>query len=116
VFLGFGVGGVIVCQILFADVSEHLPEYATLKAIGYGNGFLYAVVIAEALIMGILGFLPGLGLALVLYRVAEGATGLPMVLDPRTGVFVLGLTVTMCAGSGLLALRKVQAADPAEVF
>lgn len=116
VLLGFGVGAVIVSQILFADVAEHLPEYATLKAIGHGNPFLYTVVIAQALILSLLGYVPGLALSLGLYKVAESATGLPMRLPPRLGLFVLVLTVAMCALSGAVALRKVQAADPAEVF
>ncbi len=116
VLLGFGVGAVIVSQILFADVTDHLQEYATLKAIGYGNGFLYGVVLAEATILGFLGYLPGLALSIVLYRVTELATGLPMVLSPSIGVLVLVLTVAMCALSGSAALRKVQAADPAEIF
>jgi putative ABC transport system permease protein len=116
VLIGFGVGAIIVSQILFADVSEHLPEYATLKAIGYANRFLYGVVLSQAVILAVLGYVPGLALTLVLYHVAEKATLLPMVMAPSIGLLVLGLTVSMCCVSGLLALRKVQTADPAEIF
>ncbi|HUG54530.1 MAG TPA: ABC transporter permease DevC [Vicinamibacteria bacterium] len=116
VMIGFGVGAIIVSQILFADVSEHLPEYATLKAIGYANPFLYGVVLSQAVILAVLGYLPGLALTLVLYHVAEKATLLPMEMDPTIGLLVLGLTVSMCCLSGMLALRKVQTADPAEIF
>lgn len=116
VLLGFGVGAVIVSQILFADVTDHLQEYATLKAIGYSNGFLYGVVLSEATVLGLLGYLPGLAISLALYRVTELATGLPMELSPTIGLLVLVLTVAMCALSGSAALRKVQAADPAEIF
>lgn len=116
VAVGFGVGAIIVSQILFADVSDHLAEYATLKAIGYANSYLYAVVLCEAVILAVLGYLPGLAASLTLYRVAEQATLLPMVMAPSIGALVFVLTVSMCCVSGALALRKVQAADPAEIF
>lgn len=116
VIVGFGVGAIIVSQILFADVSDHLAEYATLKAIGYANSYLYGVVLFEALTLAVLGYLPGLLVALQLYRLAGEATMLPMDLAPAIGLFVLALTVSMCCLSGVLALRKVQRADPAEIF
>jgi putative ABC transport system permease protein len=116
VLLGFGVGAVIVAQILFADVTDHLDEYATLKEIGSGDRFLYALVLGQGVILGFLGFLPGLAVSLALYSFTASATGLPMVFDPRLGALVLVLTVAMGASSGALALRKVQRADPAEVF
>lgn len=116
VLLGFGVGAVIVAQILFADVTDHLPEYGTLKAMGYGDGFLSLVVLAQSVILGLLGYLPGLAAALALDAVAHGATGLPVGTTVQSELLVLGLTVTMCAVSGSLALWKVRSADPAEVF
>jgi DevC protein len=116
VLLGFGVGAVIVAQILFADVTDHLPEYGTLKAMGYGNGFLSLVVLAQSVMLSLLGYLPGLAASLALDRLAQAATGLPVGTTTATQVLVLALTVTMCGVSGALALRKVQAADPAEVF
>lgn len=116
VLLGFGVGSVIVAQILFADVTDHLSEYATMKAIGYSDAFLYLVVFGQSLVLGLLGYLPGMAAALALYRLAEGATGLPMEATPGILLLVLGLTVAMCGLSGALAMRRVQAADPAEIF
>jgi putative ABC transport system permease protein len=116
VLLGFAVGAVIVAQILFADVTDHLRDYATLKAIGYGNAYLYGVVLWQSVILGLLGYLPGLALSAGLCRVARAATGLPVEVSGVTGLLVLGLTVAMCGVSGLLALGKVRAADPAEIF
>jgi len=116
VMIGFGVGAIIVSQILFADVSDHLAEYATLKAIGYNNRYLYGVVLSQAVILAGLGYLPGLTISLALYRLAERATLLPLSLAPSIGLLVLTLTVSMCCVSGALALRKVQRADPAEIF
>jgi putative ABC transport system permease protein len=116
VLVGMVVGGIIVYQILFADVNDHLPEYATLKAMGYSNGFLAGVVIQQAVILAALGFLPGVAMSLVLYRVSGEATRLPLEMTTGRALFVLGLTVTMCTVSAVMALRKVRSADPAEVF
>jgi putative ABC transport system permease protein len=116
VIMGLVVGGVIVYQILFADVSEHLREYATLKALGYRNSYLVSVVLRESVILAVLGYVPGLLVTLGLYRIAERATGLPLDLTTERAVFVLALTLAMCCVSGAIALRKVQSADPAEVF
>ena len=116
VVIGFLVGAIIVYQILFADVSDHLPEYATLKAMGYSNRFVSGVVIQQAVILAGLGFVPGALACIWLYRVVGGATRLPMVLGWERAVSVLALTVAMCAISGMIALRKVRSLDPADVF
>lgn len=116
VIIGFMVGAIIVYQILFADVSDHLAEYATLKAMGYPDRHLFAVVFQEAIILAVLGFLPGLAICLQLYRVAGEATRLPMQLTAPTAGFVFALTVIMCCLSGAIALRKIRSADPAEIF
>ncbi|MEM9254785.1 MAG: ABC transporter permease DevC [Pseudomonadota bacterium] len=114
--MGVVVGLIIVYQILFADVQDHLKEYATLQAMGYTPGYLRLVVLQEAVILAVLGFIPGLIASAFLFKVAGGATGLPldMTFDNAWPIFVL--TLAMCAGSGLLALRKLRGVDPAEVF
>jgi putative ABC transport system permease protein len=114
--MGLIVGAVIVYQILFADVSQHLREYATLKAMGYSNRFLSNVVLQEAAILSAIGYVPGLLITLALYRVTAEATRLPLELGPARALLVLALTLTMCGGAALMALRKVRSADPAEVF
>jgi putative ABC transport system permease protein len=116
VIVGFIVGIVIVYQILYTDVSERLPEYATLKAMGYSDRYLLTIVLQEALFLAILGFLPGMGVAMGLYQVAQIATLLPIVMKVDRAIFVLILTIVMCVGSGAIAIRKLQSADPAELF
>jgi putative ABC transport system permease protein len=116
VIMGLAVGGVIVYQILFSDVSEHLHEYATLKAMGYRNAYLFSVVLQESIILSLLGYVPGVLVTLGLYSVSEAATGLPLRLTAERAVVVLILTLAMCCISGAIALRKVRSADPAEVF
>jgi putative ABC transport system permease protein len=114
--MGFLVGAIIVYQILFADVSEHLHEYATLRAMGYGNGFVSGIVLQQAAILAVLGYIPGVAAVYWLYGKAAAATNLPLYLtqERTAGVFVL--TLAMCAVSGLLAVRKVRRLDPADVF
>ncbi|AFY92111.1 ABC transporter permease DevC [Chamaesiphon minutus] len=114
--IGFIVGIVIVYQILYSDVSDHLPEYATLKAMGYGDGYLTSILIQESLIMAILGFIPGFVVALGLYSIATSVTFIPILMSVNRAFLVLGLTIVMCVASGGIAMRKLQEADPADIF
>jgi len=116
VFLTLVVAAVVVYQVLSGDIRDHLSEYATLKAIGYHNRYLTGVVFQEALLLALLGFVPGVFLGLGFYQLLGDWTGLPLQLTLFRGAFVLVLTVLMCFVSGLAAIRKVQTADPAEVF
>jgi putative ABC transport system permease protein len=114
--LSFIIGAVICYEILSSDVADHMAEYATLKAIGYRNSYLSKVLIEQAMLMAASGFFPGMAVSWVIYQWLGYLTSLPMWMTPARIGFVLGLTVLMCAGSGLLALRKAQQVDPAEVF
>jgi putative ABC transport system permease protein len=114
--MGMFVGSIIVYQILYTDVTDHLGEYATLKAMGYRDGYLFKVVIQESLILSIFGFIPGWALSLVVYKFAGDATLLPLRMPISRVLFVYALTAIMCAGSGALAMRKLRRADPAEIF
>lgn len=118
--LGVGValivGVVFVYQVIASDITNRLHEFATLKAMGYGPRFLSNVVLQQAVWIALLGYLPGLLSALGLYRLAHHATGVPIVMTLFRALFVLALTVGMCSVSGILAVRKVHRADPAELF
>jgi putative ABC transport system permease protein len=114
--MAFVVGVVIVYQVLSTDVNAHLKEYATFKAMGYGNFYLLSVVFEEAIILAFLGFIPGVILPLGLYALAANATALPIYMTASRAVFVLMLTVVMCALSGAISTRKLQSADPADMF
>jgi len=114
--MGFVVGAIIVYQILFADVSEHLNEYATLRAIGYKNRFVSGIVLQQAVILAVLGYLPGLAIVYWLYGKAAAATNLPLYITQERATTVFLMTLAMCAISGLMAVRKVRKLDPAEVF
>ncbi|MCG9891580.1 MAG: ABC transporter permease DevC [Thermosynechococcaceae cyanobacterium MS004] len=114
--MAFFVGVVIVYQVLSTDVNAHLKEYATFKAMGYNNGYLLGVVFEEAVILAVLGFIPGVGLPVVLYQLAAKATALPIFMTLSRVVLVLTLTLVMCMMSGAIATRKLQSADPADMF
>lgn len=116
VVISFIVGAVIVYQILYSDVADHLPEYATLKAMGYKNTYLLGLVIKEAMILAFLGYIPGFILSLGVYELAKKATLLPLGMNFNKGVFVMFLTVIMCLISAIIAVRKLQSADPADIF
>lgn len=114
--MGFVVGAIIVYQILFADVSEHLNEYATLRAIGFKNRFVAGIVLQQATILAVLGYLPGVAAVWWLYGKAAAATSLPLHITADRALTVFLMTLAMCALSALLAVRKVWRLDPAEVF
>ena len=116
VVMGFVVGVIIVYQILYSDVSDHLPEYATLKAMGYHNVYLLSTVSQEALILAISGYIPGYLISFLLYGVTRNATNLPLAMTSNLSILTLFLTILMCAISGVIAMRKLRAADPADIF
>jgi putative ABC transport system permease protein len=116
VSMGFVVGVIIVYQVLSTDVNSHIREYATFKAMGYRHYYLLGVVFEEAVILAALGFFPGMGVSLALYQLTRSATNLPMYMTAIRGLQVLVLTIIMCAISGAIATRKLQGADPADMF
>ncbi len=114
--MGLVVGMVIVYQILFSDIAGHLREYATLKAMGYSNFYLCRAVLSAAFILAVLGFLPGFGLSVFLYDVIGKGTFLPLEMDVERATSVFLMILTMCDLAGLLAVRKLRDADPADMF
>jgi putative ABC transport system permease protein len=112
----FIVGVVIVYQVLSTDVNAHLKEYATFKAMGYHNSYLLGVVFEEAIILALMGFIPGFLWPNVLYALASNATTLPIYMTFARAILVFTLTLMMCMLSGAIATRKLQSADPADMF
>ncbi|CAK6698054.1 ABC transporter permease DevC [Synechococcus sp. CBW1107] len=114
--MAFVVGVVIVYQVLSTDVNTHLREYATFKAMGFRNRYLLLVVMEQALILAALGFIPGAVMPVGLYALAANATRLPIAMTVERAITVFVLTLVMCLASGAIATRRLQAADPAELF
>lgn len=116
VTLGFAVGVVICYQILYTEVLDHLSEFATLKAMGYGNRFIQMVVVVEALVLSVLGFVPAIVVGWGMVMLLGLMSGLPAGLGWGDALNILMLSVGMCTLASLLALRKVRVLDPAELF
>ncbi len=110
------VGAVIVYQILYTDVTDHIPEYATLKAIGFGDGFFVWIVVQESLILSVLGFIPGTALAALLYKLTRDIANMPTYLNFSNLGIVFLLSLGMCVFAGILATRKLRNANPADIF
>jgi len=116
VFMGLIVGIVIVYQILYTNISQHLPEYATLLAMGYPGIYFFWLILRQSLFLALMGYVPGFLIASGFYFVTRRATSLPVHMTAQRGVFIFTLTIFMCCFAGLVATRKVRDADPVDIF
>ncbi|KYC40190.1 ABC transporter [Scytonema hofmannii PCC 7110] len=114
--VGFVVGVIILYQVLYADINDHLSEYATLKAMGYSDKSLLMVVLQEAIILGLMGFVPGFISSLGIYQLLATLTRIPLTMKVSVALQVFILTLIMCSISGAIATSKLRSADPADVF
>jgi putative ABC transport system permease protein len=106
----------VVFQILATQVGRQLPQFATLKAVGYANGFLNGTVITMALLIVLAGFVPALAAALGVYEVIREETLLPAEMSETRIAVVFGATLVMAAASALLSMGSLRRADPADLF
>jgi putative ABC transport system permease protein len=116
VFMGILVGLVIVYQVLSTDVADHLREYATFKAMGYGQPFFLGIIFEEAVVLAVFGFIPGLIVSMGLYAGLVAVTGLPVAMDVPRAILVFLGTLAACTLSGAIATRRLANADPADLF
>ncbi len=113
--LGIIVGMVIVAQTLYASTKDHLNEFATLRALGAGAGYIHKVILCQALISAVIGYALGISVALLLVRSADGSA-LPLTMTNELAAALFVLTVVMCVVSAMAAIVKVTRIDPAMVF
>jgi putative ABC transport system permease protein len=114
--VGVIVGMVIVGQILYSSVADHLKEFATLKAMGVPDRVVYSIIIQQALLMAVLGYVPSVGLCFALGAWTFATQGITILITPIAAAGILGITIFMCVGSALFAIQKVTRVDPAIVF
>lgn len=114
--VGFAMGVAICYQILYIDIADHLPQYATLKAMGYSNRRLVALVLQKGFYLGALGFVPGLVASVGAYAVLQWYSGIRMELTLPRVLLVFAATVAMCLVGAVIAIRGVVEAEPAEMF
>ena len=114
--VGFAIGTIICYQILFNEVNDHLPQFATLKAMGHPPRFISGIVLNEALLLSLAGYLPGLAAAFGIYHYIEHFTQIRMFLTVPRSLLVLGLASGMCLLAARFAVKRVHATDPADLF
>lgn len=114
--VGIIVGVIIVGQILYSSVSDHLKEFGTLKAIGASDWVIYGVIIEQALWMAVLGYIPSTVLCYGVAAWAYATQGILILITPTSAIAIFGITVIMCVGSAIFAIQKVTRLDPAMVF
>ena len=113
--LGLLVGVVVVAQTIYSSTLDHLREFGTLKAMGATNGYIYRVIMKQAVIAAVIGYALGISLSiLVVHESSKG--GANIVLPWQLGVGMLGLTVAMCVAAAFVSINKVTKIDPAMVF
>lgn len=114
--MGLVVGIVFVYQILYSNISTNIVAFATLKAMGFRHKYLLKIVFQQALLLAVLSYIPGLIITFGLYDIAKDATKLPIMMTWDKGILVISLVTSMCLVSGFLAIQKLKAADPADIF
>ncbi len=114
--VGIIVGVIIVGQILYSSVSDHIQEFGTLKAIGASDWVIYGVIIEQALWMAVLGYIPSTVLCYGVAFWAYTTQGIIILITPVSAIAIFGITVIMCVGSAIFAIQKVTRLDPAMVF
>jgi putative ABC transport system permease protein len=113
--LGSLVGTVIVAQTLYSSTKDHIHEFATLRALGSSKSYIHKVILAQAGLSAVIGYVLGMAIALlVLY--ASRNSSLPLVMTPGLAFWLFALTLFMCSISALSAIVKVTKIDPATVF
>lgn len=115
-FMGLLVGGVVVYQVLYTDVSDHLKEYATLKAMGFSDTFILIIVVQEAILLAVSSFIPATLASTAMYAFLTSAAGIRIYMTSDKTLLVGSLTLGVCAASAAIAIRKLRDADPASVF
>ncbi len=113
--LGILVGTVIVAQTLYSSTKDHLNEFATLRALGSSSGYINKVILAQAGMSAVIGYVLGMIIALTVL-VMSRSSPLPLVMTPSLAGALFALTLSMCAISAVSAIVKVTKIDPATVF
>jgi putative ABC transport system permease protein len=116
VVLALMVGATVVYQVLSTDIANRMPEYATLKAMGFSNGYLSNVVLFQAWYLALLSFIPAWILAELLYRFTSWFAGIPITMTVSRIVMVALAGLIICTCSGAIALSKLRRAEPASLF
>lgn len=113
--LGSLVGTVIVAQTLYSSTKDHIHEFATLRALGSSKSYIHKVILAQAGLSAVMGYVLGMTIALIVLYASRNSS-LPLVMTPGLAFWLFALTLFMCSISALSAIVKVTKIDPATVF
>jgi len=113
--MGLIVGIAVVAQTIYAATMDHIREYGTLKAMGATNGYLYRVLIEQAVWSAVLGYALAMLVAHFVVHASEKG-GAVILMPPSVAVGMLFLAVGMCVTAALVSINKVTRIDPAMVF
>src|SRR5262249_3409011 len=113
--MGLIVGVVVVAQTIYATTMDHIKEYGTLKAMGAGNGRVYRVIIEQAIISALIGYVFGMLISAVVVHYSSGG-GAVITLDWAMAAGMFALTLLMCVSAAMISINKVTRIDPAMVF
>lgn len=113
---GLVIGTINCYQVLYNEISDHLPQFATLKAMGFSNGFLRRIILGQSVVLSVTGFATGTAVAWMADRYLAAHSMLPIQIGEYSGTFVCCLTFVMCVGAGMIAIRRVAVADPAALY
>jgi len=109
------IGGVVVAQTLYASTMDRLPEYAMLRAIGSSAGYLHKIVLTQAGLAGVLGYVLGLCAVTIVVWQSRDASAAPEM--PSWLAIVIGVvTLLECLVAAVVSLRAIARIDPVEVF
>ena len=115
-WIAFGVGAVILWQVLSADIVNRVKEFATMKAMGFSQSFVMGVGLAQATFLALGSFLPAIAIAAVILATIERLTHLPTALTPELSANVLAIVLVMCMLAAFSAVRRIARAAPAELY
>jgi putative ABC transport system permease protein len=113
--LGLVVGVVVVAQTIYATTVDHIREYGTLKAMGATNRYLYGVIVQQAVISAVIGYVMGMFVSVFVVRGSQEG-GAAILLPGWMVALMFGLTLAMCVSAAVVSIRKVTTLDPAMVF
>jgi putative ABC transport system permease protein len=114
--LGVFVGGIVVAQILYASVNEHLREYGTLKALGIGDRALYGAIALQAVTLAVLGYIPGLAIGIGVAAAAAAGRGTPIEITPQGALLAFAVALLTCVVAAFVAVQRAVRVDPALAF
>jgi len=108
-------GFFIIGLTMYSSALDRLKDYGTLKAIGAGNGYIRRLILTQALLFALVGFVIGM-LLLQGFRFGVAKSGLIFSFSPLVIVSIFATILLISLGGASFALRRISSVEPAAVF